>query len=62
MKHGRQRKLASSTWSVRSAAGLMLRTGGTFVCISLLWSLWSTPELSTWIAMWRHFDASTVLW
>jgi D-alanyl-lipoteichoic acid acyltransferase DltB (MBOAT superfamily) len=64
MKRGRQRKLKTSTrqMSIRSAIALMLRTAGTFACISLLWSLWSTPTLRQWLAIWQHADYWTVVW
>lgn len=61
MKRGRQRKL-SSGYSFRSALGLAARTGGTFACISLLWSLWSTSSVTQWIGLWRHADMNTLLW
>lgn len=61
MKRGRQRKL-SSGYSLRSALGLAARTGGTFACISLLWSLWSTPSVTQWIGLWRYADINTLLW
>jgi hypothetical protein len=61
MKRGRQRKLASG-YSLRGALGLALRTAGTFACISLLWSLWSTPTITQWIGLLRHADGQTLLW
>jgi len=62
MKRGRQRKLASGTYSVRSAFGLTLRTAGTFACISLLWSLWSSASVSEWVGLWCYADWSTLMW
>ena len=62
MKRGRQRKLASSSYDFRTAAGVLLRTAGTFSCVALLWSLWSSPTLGTWLAMWKHADWNTLLW
>jgi hypothetical protein len=62
LKRGRKRVLASSTYSASDAFWLSLRTAGTFACICVLWSLWSTPNLRTWIAMWRHADVRTVVW
>ncbi len=60
MKHGRQRRLGAATYSPRGAIGLMLRTAGTFVCVSVLWSLWSAPTLTVWLAMWRFADVHTL--
>lgn len=61
MKRGRQRKLASSSYSVRGALGLALRTAATFSCISVLWSLWSTPSVSQWLGLWRFADRNTAM-
>src|SRR5262249_15720899 len=38
----------NSTWS----ASLALRTVGTFAVISVLWSIWSSDSLQTWLTMW----------
>ena len=62
MRRGRQRKLISSTYTAADAAWLALRTAGTFACISLLWSLWSTPSLSLWVSLWAHADRYTLVW
>lgn len=62
MRRGRLRKLASGSYSVRTALGLALRTAATFACISVLWSLWSTPTLSLWLSLWRFADTSTLVW
>jgi hypothetical protein len=40
---------------------LALQTMATFAAISLLWSLWASPSVSTWLRMWRYADRWTVL-
>ena len=62
MKRGRRRRLVAATYNGRVAAGLALRTAATFACVSLLWSLWSTPSLSLWLGLWRFADRHTLLW
>jgi hypothetical protein len=61
MKRGRSRKLASRRYSPAEAARLALQTAGTFACISLLWSLWNSPSVASWLALWRYADGYTVL-
>ena len=61
MKHTRPRRLAGAPMGGRAAAGLVLRTAGTFICISLLWSLWTSPSLSFWVGLWRYADRHTLL-
>jgi hypothetical protein len=61
MKHGRKRKLAGSRYRVYDATWLVLRTAGTFACICLLWSLWSSPSVSLWIGLWKYADGQTVI-
>src|SRR5213076_18818 len=51
-KYGRDRSGWRRSWSVLSSAPLALRTAGTFALISVLWSLWSSPSLSAWLALW----------
>ncbi len=62
MRRGRLRKLGTGTYSMRSAVGLVLRTAATFACVSLLWSLWSSPTVSLWLGLWRFADATTLAW
>jgi len=47
-KRGRNRVRGKRSWS----ASLAFRTVGTFVVISVLWSLWSTASLAEWMGMW----------
>jgi hypothetical protein len=61
-KHGRRRTLGSSPGTLRRTLGLLVRTAGTFVVVSVLWSLWSTPTLSQWIGLWRFADAGAAFW
>ncbi len=62
IKRGRARKLASSSYTLRQAAGLVARTATTFACISVLWSLWSASSVSQWIGLWRFADLHTLAW
>jgi hypothetical protein len=62
MKRGRQRKLGTGGYSLRSAAGICLRTAGTFAVISILWSLWSSPSLGLWLHMWSLANWHSLGW
>lgn len=62
IKRGRTRKLASSAYTLRQAAGLIVRTAATFTCISVLWSLWSAASVSQWVGLWRFADLGTLAW
>ncbi len=50
--HGRKRTLQtrSATWP--HALTLAAQTVGMFVTICILWSLWSTESLHTWLSLW----------
>ncbi len=48
------RKPKSSPSEGRSIAVRAVKTLATFVAISLLWSLWSSPSLTAWIGMFRR--------
>lgn len=52
MRHGRVRSLGPGQWSWRQLGGKVLRIVGTFVSISLLWSLWTSESFSSWFAIW----------
>jgi D-alanyl-lipoteichoic acid acyltransferase DltB (MBOAT superfamily) len=61
LKRGRQRRL----WGQYDLAGtlrLALRTAGTFACIAVLWSLWSSQSVGDWLRLWMHADGRTVFW
>jgi alginate O-acetyltransferase complex protein AlgI len=62
MKRGRQRKLGGGGYTLKSAAGLCLRTAGTFAIVSILWSLWSTPTLGQWLHIWSLADRHSLGW
>jgi hypothetical protein len=62
MKHPRKRKIALDTYAARDVVWLVLRTAGTFACICLLWSLWSSPGVRVWIGMWKYADSRTAIW
>ncbi len=46
--------------NVREAAGLVVKTVGTFAAICVLWSLWSAATVSDWIDLWKHLGAADV--
>jgi len=48
-KPGRQ--LQPATFSFRTHAPVVLRTAATFVFICVLWSLWTSPSVTDWVAM-----------
>ncbi len=51
IKYGRER---ASTWATRSAFGnaaLVCRTLATFICICLLWSMWTADSMTQWIEL-----------
>ncbi len=61
-----QGRVAAAAHS-RSGADLVrqaVRTGGTFVAICVLWSVWTSESLAEWWAMWRFEQATSfeVLW
>jgi hypothetical protein len=62
LRKNRPRKLSRgcSTW--REASGVILRTALTFVTITVLWSLWSTPTLRLWLHIWSLADMHTLAW
>jgi hypothetical protein len=51
-QHGRQRALGSRLLTWRDTASRTLKTVGMFCFISVLWSLWSTDSLGTWLSLW----------
>ncbi|MDP6978946.1 MAG: hypothetical protein QF570_10140 [Myxococcota bacterium] len=57
VRKGRRRSLSKKVdWrdTVSSTLGTMV----VFATMSLLWSLWSSPGVSEWLAMWQHVDAT----
>lgn len=62
MKRGRTRKLTTSRYSMAEALSLTLKTGATFVTISILWSLWSSDSLTVWSHAWSLADWHTLGW
>lgn len=62
MKKGRQRKLATSTYTAAEAVSIALRTGLTFAIVSTLWSLWSSDSFGLWLHIWSLADRYTLVW
>ena len=50
----RKRKLPSKRWSTGAAAWLSLRTAAMFVFLCLLWSLWSSHQLTVWFGVMKQ--------
>ena len=44
-RRGRRRTLGKPVRTWRSETGLVLRVAGTFISISILWTIWSTPRI-----------------
>jgi len=62
LKRNRKRKLARGSYSPKEAVGVTLRTALTFSLITVLWSLWSTPNLKLWFHIWSLADLNTLAW
>lgn len=50
-KHGRKRILKKPTWNWREIMVRALRSTGVFAVIALLWSLWISPSIAEWLAL-----------
>ena len=50
----RKKKLPSRKWDTGKAASLSLRTATMFVFLCLLWSLWSSQQLSVWFGVMKQ--------
>ncbi len=57
----RKKKLPSRKWDTKAAAWLSLRTAAMFVFLCVLWSLWSSQQLSVWFGVMRQ-AANTQPW
>jgi len=51
-KRGRKRSLGKGIQLLRANAWLSLQTLGFFAFICVLWSLWNSPTLADWFALW----------
>lgn len=52
IRRGRNTALKNKSLGVRSALLLSLRTSGMFLLMSVLWSLWTSPTMTDWLALW----------
>jgi hypothetical protein len=52
-RRGRKRTLGERTLTFRDVLASSFRIAGTFAIISTLWSLWSSPSIADWLALWR---------
>lgn len=48
------RRMRGADRTPRGLAVRCLKTAGTFATIAVLWSLWSSPSVSSWLAMFRR--------
>jgi len=62
VRRGRVRKRLDGRYATEDTAGVLLRTGATFLCIALLWSLWNTQTFDEWWGIMRLADWRTVVW
>ncbi len=60
LRRGRQRKLTRGCATWGEGLGVVLRTALTFVTLTVLWSLWSTPTLGLWLHIWSLADLHTL--
>ncbi|HZP82517.1 MAG TPA: hypothetical protein VFB21_12835 [Chthonomonadaceae bacterium] len=51
-QHGRQRTLGKRALTAGEIATTAVRTLATFTVLCILWSLWSSPSLVEWFALW----------
>ena len=51
-RRGRRRITATETVTSRDALRLAAQTVGMYLLISVLWSLWTTDSVSTWVSLW----------
>ena len=51
VRRGRARSVGARALSLREGVPLALRTVATFVVICLLWSLWTSPSVTEWLAL-----------
>jgi len=51
-RHGKKRTLGKPSWSFGSFASLAIRTTGTFMAISILWTLWSSASMAEFFSLW----------
>jgi hypothetical protein len=64
-RHGRQRALAPRTLTWGQTLLVATRTVGMFAAICILWSLWSTDSLTTWLSLWSaaaRWPSSSPTW
>lgn len=59
---GRKRTLGKQVRTWRDRAGLAARTGGTFLVLTILWSIWSADSMENWVRLWTVADWSTAAW
>ena len=65
VRRPQQRMLEKRALTWREVGGRTLKTVGMFCFISVLWSLWSTESLKTWLALWSaagHWPQAWIGW
>ena len=64
-RHGRQRVLGPRVVRWQDTASRVLKTVAMFGFISVLWSLWTTESVTTWLSLWSaasHWPDRPVSW
>ena len=56
VRKGRKRVLGQNSWTVKHKALLAVRITATFLVLCTLWSLWTSPTLKDWFALWTIED------
>lgn len=51
-KFGRKRTLTKTSLTPKRLASLTLSTAATFITLTVLWSLWTSVSISSWISLW----------
>jgi hypothetical protein len=60
IRKGRTRALGQAQWTLRHKAVLSVRITATFLVLCTLWSLWTSPTISDWLALWRIEDLTAL--
>jgi D-alanyl-lipoteichoic acid acyltransferase DltB (MBOAT superfamily)/lysophospholipase L1-like esterase len=55
-KRGRERSLTDHGHVVANGLKRALGVGATFVTITILWSLWSSPSVADWLSLWSRVE------
>ncbi len=62
LSKGRRRSLSRPAATWRDNLKLGLRTGGTFMVLLVLWSIWSCDTVTQWVDIWTLADRATLFY